>query len=260
MIELRTGVKINLGLRVLRRRPDGYHDIETLFYPCYSLGDRIEIQRSQRFSLSIDGSCYTGWDPSEDLCTRAWRQMVARYRIPPVEMILHKTAPVGAGLGGGSADAAAVLLALDGLFRLHLGKERLAAIAAELGSDCPFFIYSEPMLGEGRGEVLSPYPMDLSRYHLRIEVPGGVQVSTAQAYRGVLEAAQASGAQESLPLREALARPVEEWRECLFNDFEATVFPLYPQIAAVKRRLYEEGAAYAAMSGSGSAVFGLFPR
>ncbi len=257
MMRLATGVKINLGLRVLRRRPDGYHDIETLFYPCPAPGDRLEMQRARSFSLQIDGPCYTGWDPSEDLCARAWRLMAGRYRIPPVEIRLHKTAPVGAGLGGGSADAAAVLCAIDALFTLHLGEDRLAALAAELGSDCPFFVYNRPMLGEGRGEVLTPFALDLSAYDIRIAVPEGVSVSTAEAYRGVLDAARPN---PGLPLRDALRRPVAEWREVLHNDFEDTVFPRHEKIAALKRRFYEQGAVYAAMSGSGSAVFGLFPR
>ena len=259
---LQTGVKLNLGLRVLRRREDGYHEIETLFYPYPGLGDSIKLERTQhRFSLRIDGPAYAGWDPDGDLCARAWRLLADRFRVPPVQIRLRKTAPVGAGLGGGSADAAAVLCALDSLFCLNLGRERLAGLAAELGSDCPFFIYGTPMLGTGRGEVLTPFPLDLSAYEIKVEVPEGVHVSTAEAYRGVLAAAgSVPDPSRDRPLGEVLRQPVSSWKDLLFNDFESTVFPLYPEIDASKRRFYEEGAVYAAMSGSGSAVFGLFPK
>lgn len=250
---MRTGVKINLGLRVLSRRPDGFHELETLFVPCAAFGDDLEIEPAEEFSIDIEGC---GWDPMQDLTARAWRLLNAEFGIPPVHIMLRKGAPVGAGLGGGSADAAAALVLMDGLFGLGLDKPALAALAARLGSDCAFFIYGRPMFGTGRGEILAPYDIDLGGYELRVEIPEGVAVSTAEAYRGVL----ASRDPGTMPLREALSLPVSQWKDVLVNDFESTVFPLHPEIAELKARFYRDGAVYAAMSGSGSAVFGLWKK
>ena len=209
------------------------------------------------------------WDPLKDLTVKAYGLLDADFNLPPVKIFLEKTSPVGAGLGGGSADAAFALKMLNELFSLGLDDPALASYAARLGSDCAFFIYNRPMLGTGRGEILEPYDlegMDFSgnrenrqaSYDLRIVIPEGVAVSTADAYRGITP-------REVSPLHltsllEALSKPVEQWRDCLMNDFETTVFAKYPEIAAVKQRLYDDGAVYAAMSGSGSSVFALFPR
>lgn len=250
---MRTGVKINLGLRVLSKRPDGFHELETLFVPYDGFGDDLTIEPSDRFSISID-NC--DWDPQQDLTAKAWRLLNDEFGIPPVSIRLVKGAPVGAGLGGGSADAAAALRILNDLFNLEMSGRDLARKASRLGSDCAFFVYNRPMLGTGRGEILQPFDIDLSGYDIRVELPRGISVSTAAAYRGVLAARNP----DSMPLREALACPVEQWKDVLVNDFEATVFPQFPEIAALKQSLYDRGAVYAAMSGSGSAVFGLFPR
>lgn len=249
---MKTGVKINLGLRVLSKRPDGFHELETLFVPSDAFGDELSVVPSGEFAISIEGC---DWDPSEDLTARAWRLMRDEFGIPPVSIRLTKGAPVGAGLGGGSADAAATLRMLNELFRLGLSDRDLALRASRLGSDCAFFVYNRPMFGTGRGEILEPFDLDLSGYEIKVEVPAGVAVSTAEAYRGVLSARR-----NSMPLREALACPVEQWKEVLVNDFENTVFAAYPEIAALKRRFYENGAVYASMSGSGSSVFALFRR
>lgn len=249
---MKTGVKINLGLRVLSKRPDGFHELETLFVPSDAFGDELTIEPAGEFAISID-KC--DWAPSEDLTARAWRLMRDEFGIPPVSIRLAKGAPVGAGLGGGSADAAAALRLLNDLFSLGLSDAELASRAARLGSDCAFFVYNRPMFGTGRGEILEPFDLDLSGYEIKVEIPAGVAVSTAEAYRGVLAARQ-----DSMPLREALALPVERWKDALVNDFENTVFPAHPEIEALKRRFYERGAVYAAMSGSGSSVFGLFRK
>lgn len=246
-------VKINLGLNVLRRRPDGYHDLETLFLPFRGMGDRIDIEESDETSIEVVGG---DWEPQTDLSWKACRLLSDEFGLPPVRVVLHKHAPVGAGLGGGSADAAFTLKALNEMFSLGLGAAALAARAARLGSDCPFFIYDRPMFGEGRGEVLTPYEISLSDYEIRVEVPEGVSVSTREAYSGLV----LDSASERPPLREVLSRPVEEWREALTNDFEPSVFAAHPEIAALKARFYSDGAAYASMSGSGSAVFGLFRK
>ena len=285
-------VKVNLGLSVLRKRSDGYHDLETLFLPCLDICDTLEIipgddfsrtsaSLFERYPSEADTSGTTSmicqgiredgklmitiarkegvdWEPLEDLTARAYGLLDADFDLPPVKIFLEKTAPVGAGLGGGSADAAFALRMLSELFTLGLDEAALAAYAARLGSDCAFFIYNRPMIGTGRGEVLEPYNVDLSQYELRVTVPAGVSVSTADAYRGIVPREAAACCAPSL--REALARPAAEWRSCLVNDFEATVFASYPAIAEAKQALYDAGAVYASMSGSGSAVFGLFPR
>lgn len=246
-------VKVNLGLHVLGRRPDGYHDLETLFVPFRGMGDRIDIRESEKPSIEIVGG---DWDPATDLSWRAARLLSEEFALPPLSIVLHKSAPVGAGLGSGSSDAAFTLKALNEMFSLGLDDAALASRAASLGSDCPFFIYDRPMFGQGRGEVLTPWEIDLSGYEIRVEVPKGVKVSTKEAYSGL----DLDRSAVRMPLREALSLPVEEWRGVLVNDFETSVFASHPGIAALKDRLYAEGAVYASMSGSGSAVFGLFRK
>ena len=287
----RPNVKINLGLHVLRKREDGYHDLETLFVPCFSFCDTLEIIRGDDWSrtsaalfekygesriaqaVSPDGKLMVtiaraegvDWDPQKDLTVKAYHLLGADYDLPPVKIFLEKRAPVGAGLGGGSADAAFALRMLSELAGLGLSDDALAAYAARLGSDCAFFIYNRPMLGTGRGEILSPAPASLPAFvsgadsqavgnGLRIElvIPEGIAVSTADAYRGIVPRIPAH------PLSEILARPVDEWKQLLVNDFEETVFAKHPSLAACKESLYARGARYAAMSGSGSALFGLF--
>ena len=246
-------VKLNLGLRVLGKRPDGYHELESLFIPWDGFRDVLSVEPAAEFGIEIGGPCYRGWNPSEDLTARAWRLMRDEFGVGPVRIRLTKNSPVGAGLGGGSADGAFALRALSDLFGLGLSDDALAALAARLGSDCPFFIYNRPMFVSGRGDVLEAFDVDLSGYEIRVEVPEGVAVSTKEAYAGVIP----SAAKE--PLREVLRMPVTSWRDALVNDFERSVFPSHPEIGALKERFYAEGATYAAMSGSGSAVFALFP-
>jgi 4-diphosphocytidyl-2-C-methyl-D-erythritol kinase len=273
-------VKINLGLNVLRKREDGFHDLETLFVPYFDIHDTLEIVVGDDYSrtsaaifgkyapemieqgISEDGKLMitiarkegVDWDPLKDLTAKAYFMLAEDFKMPPVKIFLEKTAPVGAGLGGGSADAAFALKMLNELCGLGLSEADLAAYAARLGSDCAFFVYNRPMIGEGRGEILSGHSIDLSAYDLQILTPEGVAVSTKDAYAGI---------RPHLPevsLREVLARPVEEWDGLLVNDFEETVFVKYPELAAVKRSLYDSGAVYASMSGSGSALFALYNK
>lgn len=273
-------VKINLGLNVLRKRDDGFHDLETLFVPYFGITDTLEIIAGDDYSrtsaaifgkyapemiaqgISEDGSLMitiaraegVDWDPLKDLTAKAYYVLAEDFKMPPVKIFLEKTSPVGAGLGGGSADAAFALKMLNELCQLGLSDLQLAGYAARLGSDCPLFIYNRPMIGEGRGEILTEYPLDLSAYDLQVLTPEGVSVSTKDAYAGI---------RPHLPevsLRDALARPVEEWADVLFNDFEETVFAKYPELAAIKRSLYDSGAVYASMSGSGSALFALYRK
>ncbi len=253
-------IKINLGLSVMRKREDGYHDLETLFLPCNAFRDSLSISENgmKETVINIIGG---DWDPRTDLCYRAWELLNAKFDIPGVDIILEKNSPVGAGLGGGSADAAYTLMMLNEIFSLGLTVPYLVYFASELGSDCPFFIFNKPMIAEGRGDVLERYDISLKDYNLRLEVPEGVHVSTKEAYAhvGTREALAAEG-RVLMPLREALACPVEQWKDVLLNDFEPSVFSSHPEIASLKQKMYDEGAVYASMSGSGSAVFGLFRK
>ena len=270
-------VKLNLGLHVVRRREDGYHDLETLFVPYLGLHDTLEIITGDDFSrtsarlqetyragqlaqgITPDGKLMVtiarkegvDWDPLKDLTVKAYGILAEQYKLPPMKVYLEKTSPVGAGLGGGSADAAFALRMIAELAGLDLSDAELAGFAARLGSDCAFFIYNRPMLGTGRGEILEPFDIDLSGYRLDVIVPEGISVSTADAYRGIVPKVP------DLPLREVLAHPVTEWKGLLVNDFETTVFAKHPRLAEIKQSLYDDGAVYAAMSGSGSALFSL---
>jgi len=273
-------VKLNVGLRVLRRREDGYHDLDTLFIPCDQFHDTLEIISGDDYSrtsahlqetysggqlaqgITPDGKLMVtlarkegvDWDPLKDLTANAYGLLAEHYKLPPMKIYLEKTSPVGAGLGGGSADAAFALRMMAELAGLALPDAELAALAARLGSDCAFFVYGRPMLGSGRGEILEPFDIDLSGYRLEVTVPEGIAVSTADAYRGIVPNVP------DAPLREALKRPVEQWEGLVVNDFETTVFAKHPRLAEIKREMYGAGAVYAAMSGSGSALFGLYRK
>jgi 4-diphosphocytidyl-2-C-methyl-D-erythritol kinase len=342
---VKTNVKLNLGLSVLRKRPDGFHDIETLFVPCFDFGDTLEIVKGDDYSrtsaslfarygepeviptqtpaenpaaaadlqsgldaekqgdlsgeagekdeyvpqlvqgISEDGKLMitiaraegVDWNPLKDLCAKAYYALAQDFDLPPVKIFLEKTAPVGAGLGGGSADAAFTLKALNELCGLDIPEQRLSEYAASLGSDCAFFVHNRPMIGSGRGEVLEPYDVDLSDYEIKVLVPEGVAVSTAEAYKGIVPREAAAGntagndcgtaspevsgtvcGYESL--KEILAKPAEQWKDLLVNDFETTVFKNHPELAAIKQSLYDSGAVYASMSGSGSALFAIYKK
>ena len=273
-------VKLNLGLHVLRRRDDGYHDLDTLFVPCTAFHDTLEIVTGDDYSrtsahfqetyagtqlaqaITPDGKLMVtiarkegvDWDPLKDLTAKAYGLLAEQYKLPPMKVFLEKTSPVGAGLGGGSADAAFALRMMAELAGLALSDSELAALAARLGSDCAFFVYNRPMLGSGRGEILEPFDIDLSAYRLEVTVPDGIAVSTADAYRGIVPQ------EREHPLREILALPVTQWKDRLINDFETTVFAKDPRLAEIQQSLYDRGAAYAAMSGSGSALFALYRK
>ena len=297
-------VKINMGLNILRKREDGFHDLETLFVPYFGITDTLEIIAGDDYSrtsaalfakygtqlpasqgsvkpegvfgveteeseapkiaqgISEDGKLMitiaraegVDWDPLKDLTAKAYNILAEDFDMPPVKIFLEKTSPVGAGLGGGSADAAFALKMLNELWSLGLSEEKLAAYAARLGSDCAFFIYNRPMIGEGRGEILSEYPLSLDDYDIQVITPAGIAVSTKDAYGGIRPH------MPEIPLREVLAKPVEEWDGLLVNDFEETVFVKFPELAAIKRSLYDSGAVYACMSGSGSALFAVYRR
>ena len=393
---VKTNVKLNLGLSVLRKRADGFHDIETLFVPCFDFGDTLEIitgddysrtsaalfakygglnghfgtsalrqtrqltspatgkfcerhdlltvspadgkpsnqqkdsvgehveptkhdesanddkkgaSLSEKVTSSEDGRLVQGisedgklmitiareegvdWNPLKDLCAKAYGVLAQDFDLPPVKIFLEKKAPVGAGLGGGSADAAFTLKALNELCGLGLDDQRLSEYAARLGSDCAFFMFNKPMFGSGRGEILEPYDINLSDYEIKVLIPEGVAVSTSEAYKGIVPrecrfdklsdqsgechfgrlsdrpCRQVTSAIESsadsaglADLKTVLELPVTEWKNNLVNDFEATVFKAHPELAAIKQSLYDSGAIYASMSGSGSALFALYKK
>lgn len=241
--------KINLGLSIVGKRPDGYHDLETVFYPV-PLKDALEIVPSDRLTFTQTGIPIDG-PAADNLVMKAYRRLAADYPLPPFDILLLKAIPFGAGLGGGSADAACMLKLLNGYCRLELPAERLERLASELGADCPFFIRNTPVYATGTGDIFEPVGIDLRGYHLCLVKPD-VSVSTAQAYAGV------TPRRPRQPVRDVIAQPVETWKDRLTNDFEPSVFVRYPVIGAVKQALYEAGAVYASMSGSGSSVFGLF--
>ena len=318
-------VKINLGLNILRKREDGFHDLETLFVPYFGISDTLEIVVGDDYSrtsaelfakydsvvtprqgsvkpegmfgveapesdapklvqaISEDGKLMitiaraegVDWDPLKDLTAKAYFILAEEFNLPPVKIFLEKTSPVGAGLGGGSSDAAFALKMLNELCGLELSEEALAGYAARLGSDCAFFIYNRPMIGEGRGEELTEPDREIAevlsamslgnvggsscvedelRYEIQVITPAGIAVSTKDAYGGIRPHLP------EVPLREALSRPVEDWDGVLVNDFEETVFAKFPELAAIKRSLYDCGAVYASMSGSGSALFAIYSK
>jgi 4-diphosphocytidyl-2-C-methyl-D-erythritol kinase len=243
--------KINLGLNVVRRREDGFHDIETVFYPVPPR-DALEILPAADglFEFSTSGTEIPG-DPGQNLCVKAFRLLQSEYSIPAVKMHLHKVIPTGSGLGGGSADGAFALAMLNELFGLEISTGKLIHFAGSLGSDCAFFIENRPCFATGKGDRLEPVTVDLRGWYFALVIPG-VHVSTPEAYRLV------TPAQPARPVSEIITLPVGEWKELLVNDFEKSVSEKFPVIGQVKQQLYAMGAVYASMSGSGSAVFGLF--
>ena len=243
--------KINLGLNIVERRPDGYHNIETVFYPI-PLTDVLEIVPATDGEVSL--SCYghaVDCPVEKNLVMRAYRLLLERYHLPPVAMHLYKHIPDGAGLGGGSSDAAHALVMLNQMFELQIADADLAAMAATLGADCAFFIYNRPMMATGIGDVLSPVDVDLKGKSLLLVKPA-MGVDTRTAYSRVVPAPATTS------LSHIVAQPVETWDGLLMNDFEPSVFAELPQLWLIKARLIDAGAQYAAMSGSGSTIFGIF--
>ena len=246
--------KINIGLRVVRKREDGYHDLETIFYPVYSLHDELEVEPAEEFAFLQDGlviDCL----PTDNLIYKVYKRMQEHFpQIGNVKITFKKNIPFGAGLGGGSSDAAHMAIALNEIFSLGLTREQLAEEVRPLGADCPFFIYNTPCYAEGIGDRLSPITFDLSGLRL-VMIKPNCSVSTKDAYAGIVRHPEAEG-----QIKQALeeGQTLTDMCPLLINDFEQTVFPLHPEIAEIKQRLLSAGALYAAMSGSGSTVFGLF--
>jgi 4-diphosphocytidyl-2-C-methyl-D-erythritol kinase len=247
--------KINLGLSITAKRADGYHELETVFYPV-GLQDMLEIVHSNDSTKPIQFS-HTGLaipgDETQNLCVKAYLLLKKDFpSIPSVKMHLHKHIPMGAGLGGGSSDGTAVLKLLNQLFNLGLNTNQLVNYAAQLGSDCPFFVHDTACHATGRGEILQPYPCDLANYKIALIHPG-IHVSTAWAF-GELQPHV-----KEKSIYDIVAQPIESWKATLVNDFEAPIFAAHPILQNIKNELYDQGAIYASMSGSGSSIFGIFP-
>lgn len=244
--------KINLGLQIVSKRTDGYHNISSVFYPI-GLSDALEILPQEPGAvfefqqLGLDADC----DSEDNLVVRAYRLLERDFSLPPLRVYLKKTIPMGAGLGGGSSDASCTLKGLNEFANLDLSISELERYALQLGADCPFFIHNKACLVSGVGENIRPIDLSLSAYYLVLLKPD-VHISTAMAYRLV---------KPQIPLcdvAEIVKEPIETWRGILHNDFELSVFSQFPEIAALKEDLYEAGALYASMSGSGAGVYGVF--
>jgi 4-diphosphocytidyl-2-C-methyl-D-erythritol kinase len=242
--------KINLGLHITGKRDDGYHNLETVFYPV-PLTDALEILPQSHFEFTTSGLAIQG-DPAKNLCVKAYDLLKTDFDLPPVHMHLHKAIPMGAGLGGGSSNGAFALLIFNELFDLCLQQQQLIDYALQLGSDCPFFVVNTPCFAFGRGEMLEPFTLSLSGYQLVLANPG-IHVSTAWAFSQIVPSPA------SAHLAEIVQQPVSQWKGQLCNDFEEPVCKSYPLVKELIDYFYAQGAHYAAMTGSGSTVFGLLP-
>jgi 4-diphosphocytidyl-2-C-methyl-D-erythritol kinase len=246
--------KINLGLKITRKRPDGYHDLETVFYPL-PYQDVLEVIQDQKSGLTFTQSGLTiSGDSSSNLCVKAY-QLLKEIKpdLPSTLMHLHKVIPMGAGLGGGSSDGTFALKLLNDKYQLGLTETELIDLSLKLGSDCPFFVLNKPCIAKGRGELMQPIELDLSKYFFVLIHPG-IHISTAAAFAGM------KPAPSKTPLEKTVSRPINEWKDLLVNDFEKPVFALHPLIEKLKAGLYEMGAVYASMSGSGSSLYGIFEQ
>lgn len=256
--------KINLGLNIVEKRPDGYHNLETVFYPI-PLCDALEVKLmdpafpcAERCTINVTGDA-VDCNPQDNLVVKAYNLIADRYEIPRVHIHLYKNIPSQAGLGGGSSDAAYMIRLLDERFRLNIGIAEMERLAAKLGADCPFFITSEPSYATGIGEKLMPVANDrqchgyLAGKWIALVKPA-IAISTREAFANIKPQAPKENC------RNIVMRPVNEWKNALTNDFEASIFPNHPKLAAIKDKLYDINALYAQMSGSGSTVFGIFDK
>lgn len=248
--------KVNLGLNITKRRPDGYHDLETVFYPVWGLQDALEVIPKEKGETSLTeyGPTATFCPMEKNLVYKAYILLKDRFHLPELDIHLLKAIPSQAGLGGGSADASFMLKGLNELFNLGLGKEELLSMALQLGADCPIFIDPKPSYAEGVGEILEPIPLDLSGYDIIIVKPD-IAISTKEAFQGVTPKVPEKNAKDIV-----LNVPIKKWHSCLHNDFEDSLFPKYPVLSEIKEQLIQKGALYASMSGSGSSLFGIFER
>jgi 4-diphosphocytidyl-2-C-methyl-D-erythritol kinase len=244
--------KINLGLYVVSKRTDGFHNLETLFYPL-PFNDVLEIVSGANTCLFSSGLTIQGEDAG-NLVLQAYKLLKAKYPpIQPLNVHLHKSIPLGAGLGGGSSDAASMLKLVNKFFNLDIPEEKLRDYALELGSDCPFFMQSAPCFATERGEILQPVELDLSVYSILLIHPE-IHINTASAFSGIVPSPPAHS------LKKSITQPISEWKKTIQNVFEISVFEAYPFLRHIKEKLYESGALYASMTGSGSTLYGIFPK
>jgi 4-diphosphocytidyl-2-C-methyl-D-erythritol kinase len=244
--------KINIGLTIIRKRADGYHDLETIFYPI-AIRDVLEISPADQLQLHLSGNPI-GNDHRQNLCEKAYQLVKADFpNLPPVAIHLHKGIPVGAGLGGGSADSVFLIQLLNSGYELNLSAPAILKYASKLGSDCPFFVLNKPCFATGRGEILEPISLDLDGFAL-VFIHPGIKISTAEAFSMIRTT-------DSPPLLKTLiAQPIHQWRNKIVNDFEEPLMSAYPSLHGIKAKLYEAGALYASMTGSGSSFYGIFEK
>lgn len=245
--------KINLGLNIVEKRPDGYHNLETIFYPI-NLQDALEVNQLEgesEYTLNVSGTPIEG-EPESNLVVKAYRLLKRDFpNMPAIDIHMYKHIPTGAGLGGGSADAAFMIKLLNEKFNLQLSSEKMEEYATRLGADCAFFVRNQPVFATGIGNIFEPIELSLKGYHLVLVKPD-IFVSTKDAYANV------TPKHPETSLKEIIQAPIETWKDTMKNDFEESVFMKFPEIAAIKDKLYDLGAIYASMSGSGSSVFGIF--
>ncbi|HSZ85948.1 MAG TPA: 4-(cytidine 5'-diphospho)-2-C-methyl-D-erythritol kinase [Puia sp.] len=244
--------KINLGLNIIGKRADGYHNIETVFYPV-QINDVLEIIPADEFTFSTSGLTIEG-NADDNLCVKAYSLLKKDLpQLPQVNILLHKAIPTGAGLGGGSADAAFTLMLLNEKFQLNLSTRQLLGYASQLGSDCAFFIINKPCFASGRGEILEEIDTDLSAYSFILVHPN-IHISTSWAF------SQLNIPGKNFSVKEIIVQPIFSWKEKLKNDFEEPAFNKYPELKKIKEKFYDSGALYASMTGSGSSIFGIFEK
>jgi len=247
--------KINIGLNVLKKRDDGYHAIESIFYPVnwFDALEVIQTKGNGEINLTNLGVPVVG-SPEDNLCVKAYHLLYKKHNLPSLNAWLLKCIPMGAGLGGGSADAAFFLRMLNELCNLNLSNEELKSYASQIGSDCTFFIDNKPAFVSGKGDVITPIDLDLSSYYISIIYPQ-IHIETKNAYSLIKPARRAHSLKQ-----EVLSSPIHSWKNNIVNDFEEPVFSSHPELAEIKKRLYKEGAIYASMTGSGSALYGIFEK
>ena len=245
--------KINLGLNIIRKRADGFHDLETFFFPV-ALRDALEILPASGNTTRLTVTGFLAGKPEDNLCIKAFDLLKKDYpMLPEIDIHLHKNIPPGAGLGGGSADAAFTLLLLDKKFNLGISEKKMHEYALLSGSDCPFFLIDKPCLATSRGEILEPVNLSLSGYKILL-INSGIHINTGEVFRKVEPAAPEKN------IKEIIQQPVENWKAELVNDFEKIIFKIYPRLKEIKETIYNSGALYASMSGSGSTLYGIFEK
>jgi 4-diphosphocytidyl-2-C-methyl-D-erythritol kinase len=244
--------KINIGLYITEKRADGFHNLETLFFPVLGLCDALEFVQSDAMQCTVTGTNLQIAD-KDNIVMKAYQMLLRDFPLPPLHIHLQKNIPHGAGMGGGSADAAFMIKALNEKFQLDLSLPQMIEYAAALGSDCPYFLYNTPCIGKGRGEILEEFPLSMPNYYIAILKPE-LNISTAEAFKGIQPKAL------DTPLQDLLLQPITSWKETIHNQFEDSLFPQYPILSEMKEYLYASGARYASLSGSGSVVYGIFTQ